>query len=126
MKLPIILLIQGFIEIAAGLLLSTNYDLFFLAGDTTQNILTITRLYAIAALLIGGISLIMYRHFEYNLMTKFVVLFMMLFHLFIGFHLVSSYQVGAILHVGPGVLHLMVAALVAFAYYNDKEEFPQV
>ncbi len=126
MKLPIILLIQGLIEVAAGMLLSTNYDLFYLVGETSQNTLTITRLYAIAALLIGGISLIMYRHFEHSLMTKFIVLFMMLFHVFIGFHLVSSYQVGAVLHIGPGVFHLILAACIAWAYYNEKDSFSQV
>lgn len=123
MSLKQIFLIQAIIEIVAGFLLISNLNILFLIGEMDQNAVSLARMYAIAALVLGGLSLQFYKYFEHTPLFKMSSLLFMIFHMAIGFHLCSLYSLGSVSNIGPGSFHILFAIVFAIVYYRESDKF---
>lgn len=88
-----------------------------------QNAVSLTRMYAVAALILGGLSLQFFKHFEHSPLLKMSSLLFMVFHMAIGFHLCSLYSLGSVSNVGPGAFHILFAIIFAAFYYRESDQF---
>lgn len=123
MKVANIFLIQAIVEIIAGLLLISNIDIFFLTEEWTNQSAGIIRVYGLAALVLGGVSLQLYKYFEYTALFKMCSLIFMTFHILLGFHLAGLFKQLTIDHIAPSAFHILFGIAFAFCYYQDSDKF---
>jgi hypothetical protein len=118
-----ILLIQGIVEMIAGVVLIFRPDLLLMSDGQVVETLIVAKLYGILALTFGVISLLLCRVFEYNDTFKKILLMIMLFHLMVAFQLYAAYNQGATPNLGAFGLHMILAFLLFGAYMRDLNSF---
>ena len=114
-----ILLLQGVIEMIAGVVLIFRPDLLLMNDGQVLETLVVAKLYGILALTFGVISFMLCRVFEYNDTFKKIVLMIMFFHLMVAFQLYAAYNQGNTPNLGAFGLHIVLAFLLFGAYMKD-------
>lgn len=123
MKLANIFLIQAIAQIIGGILLISNVDIFCFKDDFTNPSLAMMRFYGISILLMGGISIQIYKYFDYSPLFKMSSLIFMLSHVLMGFHMMGLYQGNIVSLPVLGFVHLFFALIFAFVYYKESDKF---
>ena len=114
-----ILLLQGIIEMIAGVLLIFKPDLLLMSEGQVMETLIVAKLYGILALTFGVISFLLCRVFEYNDTFKKIFLMIIFFHLMVAFQLYAAYNQGNTPNLGAFGLHMVLAFLLFGAYMKD-------
>ncbi len=114
-----ILLLQGIIEMIAGVVLIFKPDLLLMSEGQVMETLIVAKLYGILALTFGVISFLLCRVFEYNDTFKKIFLMIIFFHLMVAFQMYAAYNQGNTPNLVAFGLHMVLAFLLFGAYMKD-------
>ena len=119
-----LLYIQGVIEIIGGIVFYFSPHLI-LGGDLDLNTQLMTKLYSIAAVILGLVSLEVARSFEYTGFSKRIYLLLTCFHLLLSFVCHGFYQAGS-LSIGGVITHALLCLAMMIFYFVDLPQFDEV
>lgn len=115
--------VQSALEAIAGVVLVLRPDLLLFNPIAGPDSLAISKLYGIAAFIIGSISFLMYKDFAFNTFYRKITLIFVAFHLLVALHMYSVYQNQLTPHPGAFGVHIAISVLLLLAYLKEKERF---
>ena len=118
-----ILVINAVIEGLAGIILILRPDLLLYPNSPVNEVLSISRMYGIAALTMGVFSWVISKNFEYTIMYRQFVLMILAFHLMVSFHTYSMYNQGITGNPGAFISHIIILIVFGFIYLRNANKF---
>lgn len=119
--MKIALYIQAILEVLGGIAIYFAPELV-LNGEITSVTLLMCKLYGVAAIVIGLLSLELGKQFEFKQLFKHIYLLFMLFQLLIAFTCFGFFQSGEIT-VGAVATHFLIFGIMCFFYFKDVGRF---
>jgi len=110
------ILIHGIIELLAGLTVFFLPHILLMNKQLHVESLAVCKLYGVAAIFYGIISLIVYKNTTDESFLKQVVLSIMAFHMILGFYLFGLYKSDIVMHPGVYFFHLGLFLLTTVIY----------
>lgn len=120
-----LILIHAMIELIGGVVISLRPDLILMTSDQIVETLIVGKLYGILMITFGILSYLLWKEFRYDELYKKVFLLFMIFHLLIGFHMMSAYNQGIVANLGAFGLHMALAASFLLVYMREMQLFSQ-
>ena len=114
-----ILLLNAIIELTGGIILIL-YPEFLLGGAQMDNLeINLSKMYGIAATIIGLFSYILFRFCESDLVIKYSSLAIIAFHLILSFHLYGMLKVSILKEPHAMITHIVITVLFGFIYLKN-------
>jgi hypothetical protein len=113
------ILIHGVIELVAGITVFFLPHLLLMNSELSIESLAICKLYSIAAIFYGIISLLIYNNTDDERFVKQAVLSIMGFHMVLGFYLSGLFKTNIVMHPGVYLFHLGLFVIITFIYLKN-------
>lgn len=120
-----ILLLHTIIELAGGLVLIFRPETLMLSEALTLPVGSVIKLFGVAVVCIGVLSLLMYQRFSYSERDKLAVLLFMGYHMIQGFQCYGMYTAQVMENMGAFTLHMTLALFFLIAYMKESQLFPE-
>lgn len=109
-------LLNGLIELLAGIFLFFNTSFLMSGGIEIQAII---KLYAILASVFGGISLLLWKAYSPSELNKKIYLFILGFHMMVSFHCYGLFQTDILRSYAAAVTHGLIFVILFVLYMQD-------
>jgi len=120
-----LVLIHTIIEIAGGIALIFNPKLLMLSGDLSLQTFAVIKLFGVAVLGIGLLSLIFFKQFSYSEWDRKLTMLIMGYHFIQGLQCYSIYTQGVMTNMGALTLHITLAVLFMVLFMKERELFEE-
>ena len=120
-----VLLFHIVVEILGGFLLILNPELLMMSEPMNITLASVIKLFGVAVLLIGLVSLLIYRNFDYSDKDRLAVLAFMGYHMAQGLQCWSMNTHGTMTSNGAFLLHISIAILFLVVFMKEREKFPE-
>ena len=111
-------LLNGLIELLAGIFLFFNTSFLISGGIELQSII---KLYAILASVFGGISLLLWKAYQPSELNKKIYLLILGFHMMIAFHCYGLYQTKILESPASSITHGVIFVVLFVLYMQDQK-----
>ena len=119
-------LVQAIIEAGAGVVLTLRPDLLLFSADAGPHALALAKLYGIAAFILGAISFLMFRAFEFTEFFRKSALAFIAFHFLVALHMYSVYTQHLTPHQGAFGTHIVLSIILTLVYLKEKDQFTTI
>ena len=123
MKLRLVFGINALIQIGWGLLLVLRSDSLIHSEILSKEFMALLQLYILSIILIGSVSLLIFKHFTYQVVIKYIALIFFGFHLIMAINLYSFYEQTILTKPYAFIIHFFMSMLFGFYYFKEKHLF---
>lgn len=123
MNLRILFVINALVEMGGGIYLLLKPDALFDLANATPSYHHLLQLFIVFVLFMGGISLVIFRHYAPGPILKYLTLSFLAYHLIIALKMYRAYELGVAAEPYAFITHFIMSTLFVYFYFKEKSSF---
>ncbi|MCB0646905.1 MAG: hypothetical protein KDC49_09585 [Saprospiraceae bacterium] len=123
MNLRMLFMINALVEIGGGLYLLLKSDALFDMEGASPAYIHLLQLFIVAVLFLGGISLLVFKHYSPGPILKYLTLSFLAYHLIIALKMYQAYELGVAAEPYAFITHFIMSTLFVYFYFKEKSSF---